>query len=92
MSTGKSAVATANTSKTPYQLDLSQTTKACKVLLKHINEERQRRDTEADKPNLLAQGDEDNEEETDGAEVPVWMIMTTKKHIVDQKRLKPSKM
>jgi len=92
MSTEKSAVAVASTSKSPYQLDLTQTTKACKVLLKHINEERQRRDTESDKPNLLAQGDEDNEEETDGGEVPVWMIMTTKKHIVDQKRLKPSKM
>lgn len=93
MASTQSAVVATTLRETPYQLDLTQTTRACSVLLKHINEERQRREIEADKPNLLAQGDEDNEDEdADGDDVPVWMIMTTKKHIVDVKRLKPSKM
>src|SRR5450432_3977788 len=43
----------------------------------------------AGKQNLLA-GPEDNE---DGQmnETPIWLNLTTKKHIIDQKRLKPAK-
>ncbi|KAB8337291.1 hypothetical protein FH972_021592 [Carpinus fangiana] len=80
-------------SKTPYQLDLTQTTQACKVLLKHIADERTRRETESGKANLLADRDDDSgeDEDSDLADVPIWMIVSTKKHIADQKRLKPSK-
>lgn len=84
----------AKESKTPYQLDLAQTTKACTVLLKHIADERARRQAESGKANLLADRDDDSgdDEDSDLADVPVWMIVSTKKHIADQKRLKPQKM
>lgn len=80
---------------TPYQLDTSQTTQACKVLLKHIADERQRREkAESAKPNLLKHGadDDSSDEQPEDEQTPVWLILTTKKHIVDQKRMKPSKM
>ena len=75
-------------SKSPYQLDLPQTTQACKVLLTQIRKQ----DANASKPNLLAADGEDDEEPTEVDEAPVWMVVNTKKHIVDQKRLKPNKM
>lgn len=77
-------------SKSPYQLDIQRTNKACKVLLKNIVEERKKRQAESTKTNLLA-GDDESDEESGAGAVPVWMIVTTKKHIVDERRLKPSK-
>lgn len=85
-------MAVAVPSKTPYQLNLDQTTKACKVLLRHISEARAKRDGASAKPNLLGNGDDEETNEAAGDEDPVWLIMTTKKHISDQQRLKPSKM
>lgn len=83
----------AKASTTPYQLDQSQTTQACKVLLKHISEERQRREAGTAKPNLLTQdADPSEDEQPEDEQTPIWLILTTKKHIVDQKRLKPNKM
>lgn len=83
----------AKASATPYQLDQSQTTQACKVLLKHISEERQRREAGTAKPNLLTQdADSSEDEQPEDEQTPIWLILTTKKHIVDQKRLKPNKM
>lgn len=81
-------------SATPYQLDRSQTTKACTALLDHISKERKRRESESTKTNLMAQDgdDEDEDEQAEDKQTPVWLILTTKKHIVDQKRLKPNKM
>lgn len=76
--------------QSPYQLDKSQTTQACKVLLKHISDERERRGE--DKPNLLAADEDADEAQPDDEQTPIWLILTTKKHIVDQTRLKPNKM
>ncbi|EME47605.1 hypothetical protein DOTSEDRAFT_69526 [Dothistroma septosporum NZE10] len=42
---------------------------------------------ETSKPNLL----EDAEGEEPEDETPVWLVLTTKKHIADKKRLKPGK-
>ncbi|KAI9710644.1 MAG: hypothetical protein M1828_002131 [Chrysothrix sp. TS-e1954] len=82
-------------SRTPYQLDISQTTRACDVLLKHIGDERKRRTIAAPpKPNLLSakvDDDEAGEQGRDQDETPVWLIATTKKHVVDRPRLKPGK-
>lgn len=79
--------------RTPYQLDLPQTTQACKVLIKHISEERRRREAQSKRPNLLAfGGGVDAEDASADDQEPIWLILTTKKHIVDQKKLKPSKM
>ena len=102
------STAVAKPTATPYQLDIpqvsrlvvhclssysinsSQTTQACKVLLKHISDSTQNRHKDTTKQNLLAADDED--EEDDGDATPIWLIVTTKKHIVDQRKLKPSKM
>jgi len=78
-------------SGSPYQLDVQRTKKACRVLLNNIAEEQKRKQADSNKTNLLA--DNDNSDDESGASsVPVWMIVTTKKHIVDERRLKPSKM
>jgi len=66
------------------QLTHSQVLKASKSLLAHIKSTSQT-DTSS-KPNLLAE-DEDGEDDS----TPIWLTLTTKKHITDTKRLKPSK-
>lgn len=80
------AVAPAN-NNSPYQLDSAQTLRASTALLKKIQKDEETKTSSADKTNLLA--DADDEEPDD--ETPIWLIMTTKKHIVDKKRLKPNK-
>lgn len=79
-------------SKTPYQLDLPQTLKASKTLLKVIADQRSEQ-ASTSKPNLLAADDDDSADEdaSDLNDIPVWLVITTKKHIVDKKRLKPGK-
>jgi ribosome biogenesis protein UTP30 len=43
----------------------------------------------SNKRNLLAEVEGEEDSETN--EAPIWLTLTTKKHIVDQKRLKPAK-
>ncbi|CAK4033482.1 ribosome biogenesis [Lecanosticta acicola] len=74
-------------SKSPYQLDSAQTLRASTALLKKIQKDEEAKTSTAEKTNLLA--DVDDEEPED--ETPIWLILTTKKHIVDKKRLKPGK-
>ncbi|CAK1361022.1 putative ribosome biogenesis protein [Cercospora beticola] len=76
------------TSSSPYQLDPSQTLKATTALLKKINADVSTKSSSREKANLLADADDGEEVEEDS---PVWLILTTKKHIVDKKRLKPGK-
>lgn len=78
-------------SGSPYQLDVQRTKKACKVLLNNITEEQKRKQVDSNKTNLLADND-GSDDESGASAVPVWMIVTTKKHIVDERRLKPNKM
>ena len=69
-----------------------QALKASTALLKHIKSEAKRREASSTAQNLLADPADDSSEE--GASVlanPIWLVITTKKHIVDQKRLKPGK-
>ena len=77
----------------PYQLDLAQIQRASTALLKNVQQHTKRLQEESSKRNLLAktEGDDDSENEADGDETPVWLSLTTKQHIVDKKRLKPSK-
>lgn len=52
----------------------------------------QKKESQSTKKNLLASNDDDSDAEDDfGADVAVWLILTTKKHIVDKNRLKPGK-
>jgi ribosome biogenesis protein UTP30 len=62
-------------------IDPEQTLKASKALLAHIKKTAAEKEAAADKKTLL--GDDD--------EVPIWLQMTTKRHIAATNRLKPGK-
>lgn len=86
MAPTSTALTTKPQSGTPYQLDPNQTLRAAQALLKHISTEAKRTEGQSTKRNLLANdntgSDEDAAEED---EVPIWLSVTTKKHITDQK-------
>lgn len=67
--------------------------KACKVLQTHITQKRQDLKAKSGKSNLLDNDDDGSDaEQEDDNDTPIWMVLSTKKHIADSKRLKPSKM
>ncbi|EMC96628.1 hypothetical protein BAUCODRAFT_42475, partial [Baudoinia panamericana UAMH 10762] len=72
---------------TPYKLDQTQTLRASTALLRKIQSDEVERKANAANPNLLADADDADAED----QVPVWLVLTTKKHVVDKKRLKPGK-
>ncbi|KAL9032516.1 MAG: hypothetical protein Q9214_007938, partial [Letrouitia sp. 1 TL-2023] len=64
------------------------TLKASRALLKHIQSETARKEAASNTKNLLkasSEGEHDKDAE------PIWLILTTKKYISDQRRLKPGK-
>lgn len=64
-----------------------QTVKASKALLSHIKKAaKESAENPTAKKNLLA---DDNEDES--AETPVWLTLTTKRHIADKSKLHPGK-
>ena len=65
-----------------------QTLKASKALLLHITKAAQEADATATKRNILNDGADDDEI---AAETPIWLTLTTKRHISDDARLKPGK-
>lgn len=66
--------------------------KASTALLKHIKSEANRKESESTTKNLLANTeDATTEDGSTGDDEPIWLTLTTKKHIVDKKRLKPGK-
>ncbi|KAK3899658.1 ribosomal protein L1p/L10e family-domain-containing protein [Staphylotrichum tortipilum] len=65
-------------------VDPEQTLKACKALVAHIKKAAAAPRDDG-KQNLLA------DEESTVAETPVWLTLTTKKHIHDSNRLQPGK-
>ncbi|KAI0158409.1 ribosomal protein L1p/L10e family-domain-containing protein [Pestalotiopsis sp. NC0098] len=69
-------------------VDPDQTLKASKALLAHMKKASKEKAEKAEKKNLLAAGSDD---ETSLNEQPVWLTLTTKRHIVDSSRLKPGK-
>ncbi|MCJ1338266.1 hypothetical protein MMC09_003552 [Bachmanniomyces sp. S44760] len=69
---------------------MSQVRKACGALLKHIKAEAQRKEEASKTKNLLANSNDPEDTSAADAE-PLWLILTTKKHIVDKARLKPGK-
>ena len=74
-------------SEISQHIDPSQTLRAATALLRKIQSDQAARTESAEKPSLLADADEDEPSD----EIPVWLILTTKKHVVDKKRLKPGK-
>ncbi|KAL9615453.1 MAG: hypothetical protein Q9167_000131 [Letrouitia subvulpina] len=75
-------------SGTPYQLEKTQTLKASRALLKHIQSENATKEATSSTKNLL-KASSDGEHDKDAE--PIWLILTTKKYISDQRRLKPGK-
>lgn len=69
-------------SQGPSKLDIEQVKKASKALLKHVHMST----TKPDKANLLASDVDAPENDT-----AIWLSLTTKKFIVDKKRLKPAR-
>ncbi|OQE23070.1 hypothetical protein PENSTE_c009G10423 [Penicillium steckii] len=86
---------TALTSKvdsgSPYQLDTPQVVKASSALLRHIKSNQEEKEKSATKKTLIGDNDSDDDESTPIHNEAVWMILTTKKHVVDKNRLKPGK-
>lgn len=71
-------------------LTILQTLKASQALLKHIKSSEKEK-TKATGKKSLIKDDDDSEGDENSTSPPIWLVLTTKKHIVDQKRLKPSK-
>ncbi|KAJ5953379.1 hypothetical protein N7454_000275 [Penicillium verhagenii] len=78
------------TSGSPYQLDKPQVTKASSALLRYIKSNQEEKEKSATKKTLIGDNDSDDEETPMNNEA-VWLILTTKKHVVDKNRLKPGK-
>ncbi|OJD27882.1 hypothetical protein ACJ73_00719 [Blastomyces percursus] len=80
------------TSGTPYQLNNDQVTRASSALLRYIKAEEEKKVLKSTKKDLLANNDDEDDDVEDSADAtPVWLVVTTKKHIVDKNRLKPGK-
>jgi ribosome biogenesis protein UTP30 len=82
MAPSKEVVATGSTAVAPA-IDPDQTLKASKALLAHIKKASKQKTEESGKRNLL-----DDDEDTN---IPIWLNLTTKRHIVDKARLQPGK-
>ncbi|OTA59157.1 ribosomal protein L1 [Hypoxylon sp. EC38] len=68
-------------------VDPEQTLKASKALLAHMKKITKQKASNAEKKDLLA----DPEDEEGVHELPVWLTLTTKRHIADSRSLKPGK-
>ncbi|KAJ5134277.1 hypothetical protein N7526_005642 [Penicillium atrosanguineum] len=75
----------------PYQLDSPQVVKASSALLRHIKSNQEAKEKSATKKTLIGDNDDSGDEETPLNNEAIWLILTTKKHVVDKNRLKPGK-
>jgi len=89
MAPENNTLTTRSESSTPYQLDPSQTLRAATALLKKLQTDEASLKTKTEKQDLLADNEDEVDAEIEGT--PVWLNVTTKKHIVDKKSLKPGK-
>ncbi|KAJ5698386.1 hypothetical protein N7462_000391 [Penicillium macrosclerotiorum] len=84
------ALTTKVASGSPYQLDQPQVVKASSALLRHIKSSQDEKEKSATKKTLIGDNDSDDEETAVNNEA-VWLLLTTKQHVVDKNRLKPGK-
>ncbi|KAE8137856.1 hypothetical protein BDV38DRAFT_270893 [Aspergillus pseudotamarii] len=84
------AVTTKVASGSPYQLEKTQVSKASSALLRHIKSKQVEKEKSATKKTLIGDNDE-SDDETPLNNEAVWLVVTTKKHVVDKNRLKPGK-
>jgi ribosome biogenesis protein UTP30 len=83
----EAVVATKSSNVERYQLDPAQVERAATALVSHMKKHVTAKEEETGKKNLEADADE--AEPNDSA---IFLNVTTKKHIVDHVRLRPSKM
>lgn len=72
-------------------LIFSQVSRASSALLRHIKSKSDEQEKSATKKTLIGDNDEDDEEDTPLHNEAIWLVLTTKKHVVDKNRLKPGK-
>lgn len=68
-----------------------QTLKASHALLNHIQSKAKSKEAASTTKNLLSDPGDGSEDGNHSPIDPLWLVITTKKHIVDKKRLKPGK-
>jgi len=87
MANEKDQQLTTNTTEgAPHKLDKSQVYKASLALTKHFDRLQESEKSKKRKKHDLLDAGEDRDE---GDGVPIWLIMTAKRHILDSNRLKP---
>lgn len=72
-------------------LIFSQVSRASSALLRHIKSKSDEQEKSTTKKTLIGDNDEDDEEDTPLHNEAIWLVLTTKKHVVDKNRLKPGK-
>lgn len=72
-------------------LTFSQVSRASTALLRHIKSKSDEQEKSATKKTLIGDNDEDDDEDTPLHNEEIWLVLTTKKHVVDKNRLKPGK-
>ncbi|KAE8452591.1 hypothetical protein EG329_013850 [Mollisiaceae sp. DMI_Dod_QoI] len=91
MAPSSTALTTKVEDGSPYQLSSEQILKASKALLSHIKSSTAEVSKSSGKQSLLPTSDEEDEDADDSLSTPIWLTLTTKKHITDAKRLKPAR-
>ncbi|KAK0102848.1 hypothetical protein ONS95_000954 [Cadophora gregata] len=89
MAATSTALTTKVESGSPYQLDSAQTLKASKALLAHIKTSEKATTTASGKQSLIKDDASDEADEADDESTPIWLTLTTKTHIITQKKFKP---
>ena len=77
---------TKTTNGTPYQLDPSQVERAAKALVAHMKKHKEEKEATGTK-DLMA-----DEDEAEQADQPIFLSISTKKHVNNTNSLKPTKM
>ncbi|PSR90643.1 ribosomal protein L1p/L10e family-domain-containing protein [Coniella lustricola] len=90
MAPSKAVVKQAKASQ--FEVDPDQALKASKALLAHIKKTAAETAASATKKNILDVADDnDSDKALSLAETPIWLTITTKRHIHDSKKLQPAK-
>ncbi|KAL6719924.1 proteasome-interacting protein cic1 [Lecanora helva] len=90
MAPDSAALTTKAENGSPYQLDVKQTAKASAALLKHIAVKSSQERNDSTTRNLFESDIVSSDSSLSDA-VPIWLILTSKKFITDQRKLKPRK-
>lgn len=70
---------------------LSQVQRASSALLRHITSKQQETEQTSTKKTLIGDNDDSDAEDAPIRNEAIWLVFTTKKHVVDKNRLKPGK-